>query len=129
MIILAVDCMATLRICAPTIFQDSTKSKYLVKFLVLSIIFLNHFCLISSDDNPPVSEVSAAVAVSSNIRADIKRQLHSSASPASVNSLNREKIISDRSTVAASSAKHGRKVEFEGEAHEVPSGPNPISNR
>ncbi|KAK1355935.1 hypothetical protein POM88_049191 [Heracleum sosnowskyi] len=57
-----------------------------------------------------------------------KRQLLSSTS--SMNSFNTRKVNGDTSTIPIpSSSKSNRKVKFEGDAHEVPSGPNPISNR
>ncbi|KAL1826132.1 hypothetical protein ACET3Z_012910 [Daucus carota] len=110
-----------LEVSTSTFSEKSTKPNHRIHLLIFTVlsILLILFCAvsISSDDS------SARAASMINIPIS-RRQLLSS----TMNSFNTKKVNGDKSTDLPAS-KSNRKAKFEGDAHEVPSGPNPISNR
>ncbi|AEE83243.1 CLAVATA3/ESR-RELATED 44 [Arabidopsis thaliana] len=111
---------------ATTIDQTSIKSLHFhqVIRLIITIIFLAFLFLIgpTSSMNHHLHESS-----SKNTMAPSKRFLLQPSTPSSSTMKMRPTAHPRRSGTSSSSARKRRR-EFRAEAHEVPSGPNPISN-
>ncbi|XP_010435308.1 PREDICTED: CLAVATA3/ESR (CLE)-related protein 44-like [Camelina sativa] len=111
---------------ATTINQTNTKSLHLHQFIrfIIIIIFLAFLLLIS-----PTSSISHHLHESSpkNSMSPSKRFLLQPSTPSSSTMSLRPTAHSQRSRTSSTSTRKRRR-EFGAEAHEVPSGPNPISN-
>ncbi|KAG6657667.1 hypothetical protein I3843_04G097900 [Carya illinoinensis] len=110
------NCMAVPKTSSPSISEIHAKSHPFVLFLVMLFIFLLLINLISNPTNPSMAS-----------SAPIKRLLlePQQASAASTANLYPKQT---RNRPHTSSSSSSTKREFGAEAHEVPSGPNPISN-
>ncbi|WOG95019.1 hypothetical protein DCAR_0314321 [Daucus carota subsp. sativus] len=109
-----------LEVSTSTFSEKSTKPNHHLHILIFTVlsILLILFCAVSiSSDDSSARAASMIIPIS-------RRQLLSS----TMNSFNTKKVNGDKSTDLPAS-KSNRKAKFEGDAHEVPSGPNPISNR
>ncbi|CAL9023265.1 unnamed protein product [Prunus brigantina] len=92
--------------------------------LFLSIVFFIFLLLVSPISNPTTTSPSSMASSSSS---SSKRLLLEPSKPAmSTTNLHPKKTQNSRTSATSSTARARR--EFGAEAHEVPSGPNPISN-
>ncbi|XP_008235497.1 PREDICTED: CLAVATA3/ESR (CLE)-related protein 44 [Prunus mume] len=90
--------------------------------LFISIVFFIFLLLVSPISNPTTTSPSSMASSSSS-----KRLLLEPSKPAmSTTNLHPKKTQNSRTSATSSTARARR--EFGAEAHEVPSGPNPISN-
>ncbi|KAJ9697191.1 hypothetical protein PVL29_009113 [Vitis rotundifolia] len=112
------DCMAAFR--TTTISETSTKSHPFLFFLALLFILL---ILVH-----PAHQSRPSAMDSSNITPSQRLLLSSDSSPTSTVNLHPKQAHASSSPSSSSSAASSRR-EFKAGAHEVPSGPNPISNR
>ncbi|KAL7172737.1 hypothetical protein ACSBR2_032249 [Camellia fascicularis] len=114
------DCMATFRT-SSSLSETSTKSHPFLLFLSLLFIFL---ILVHSEDPSTTPSSMASSIPTRRLLAD------SSSSPTSkMNFHPKNTQNSHTPSSSSSSSSSSTRREFEAGAHEVPSGPNPISNR
>ncbi|XWS47108.1 hypothetical protein CRYUN_Cryun14cG0125200 [Craigia yunnanensis] len=119
---LFVDCMAAPK--TPSTVSDTYAKSHSLIFLFLTLFFI--FLLLVNPTTNPIN--------SSNVTSSIpfKRLLLSNSSKSTSSTMNlhpKKMQNAHTSSLSSSSSSKSSRREFGAAAHEVPSGPNPISNR
>ncbi|KAJ9169739.1 hypothetical protein P3X46_017896 [Hevea brasiliensis] len=106
------------------IAETNTKSHH---FFLLFALVIFIFLLLISPANKPINPSKVTMASSISIKRLLLEPSESTSSTTTMTNMHPKK--SQNSHASSSSTSKSKGSEFEAEAHEVPSGPNPISNR
>ncbi|KAI9384173.1 hypothetical protein POPTR_012G019400v4 [Populus trichocarpa] len=114
--------MATPKTQSTTISDHQTCTKAHRFLSLLALLFI--FILLTTSTKVPINPTNMAASIS------IKRLLLESSEPASTTmNLHPKQTQDARTSSSSTSSSKSTRTKFGAAAHEVPSGPNPISNR